>query len=182
MIDLQHFQAKTCLTAAGFLVADEKVLLVKHKKLKMWLAPGGHTEEDELPHQTAEREFWEETGIKVKAAPIGILRDSTTSQYLPTPITSNIHWVSKENFDSRLASEDHEKRVSTKLWPKGCEQHLGFLYLMEAVGSIEFTQNVEETDGIAWFSDSELDEIETIDDIRAEARLALKIAREYAKK
>ncbi len=182
MIDLQHFQAKICITAAGFLVENEKVLLIKHKKLKIWLAPGGHTESNELPHQTAEREFFEETGITVEAVPLGILKDSKTSQYLPMPISSNVHWVSRENYESRLASKNPEDRYPTALWPKGCEQHFGLLYLMRAIGSTEFTQNQEETDGIAWFSDAELDEIETLEDIRAEARLALKTERSYAKK
>ncbi len=58
---------KICFTAGGILIHHNKVLLIKHKKLNMWLTPGGHVDERELPHQTAEREFLEETGIKVKA-------------------------------------------------------------------------------------------------------------------
>jgi 8-oxo-dGTP pyrophosphatase MutT (NUDIX family) len=37
-----------------------------NKKLNMWLQPGGHIENDELPHETAIRECKEETGIDVK--------------------------------------------------------------------------------------------------------------------
>ncbi|MDQ5951652.1 MAG: hypothetical protein QG639_933, partial [Patescibacteria group bacterium] len=64
---VSDYDAHICLTVAGVLFYQRKVLLVKHKRLQIWLAPGGHIEDNELPHQAAEREFWEETGVKVKA-------------------------------------------------------------------------------------------------------------------
>ena len=40
-----------CFVATGYLVRDAKTLLLKHKKLGMWLPPGGHIEEElGLPH------------------------------------------------------------------------------------------------------------------------------------
>lgn len=42
-----------------------KVLLVKHGK-GHWAFPKGHAEAEELPEQTAKREFEEETGLKIK--------------------------------------------------------------------------------------------------------------------
>jgi len=87
---------KICYTAAGILIHADKVLLVKHKKLGIWLNPGGHIEAGELPHQAAEREFFEETGVKVQAVdPRGLLKD-TESQYIPSPILSmSIGFVKK---------------------------------------------------------------------------------------
>ncbi len=67
MADLQQYQAKICYTACGALIHKQKALLVKHKKLGIWLAPGGHMEEGEFPHQAAEREFWEEAGWMPKS-------------------------------------------------------------------------------------------------------------------
>ena len=67
MTDLLSAAARICVTAGGFLIQDHKVLLVKHKKLGFWLAPGGHLEPDELPHQAAEREVFEETQVQVQA-------------------------------------------------------------------------------------------------------------------
>ncbi|MCA9372860.1 NUDIX domain-containing protein, partial [Candidatus Woesebacteria bacterium] len=64
MPDLISKQAKLCYTAAGQVFHDGKLLLVKHRKLGFWLAPGGHLDPEELPHLGAEREVFEETGIR----------------------------------------------------------------------------------------------------------------------
>ena len=53
-------------TVAVFLVWEGKVLLHLHRKLGMWLPPGGHIERNELPDDTAVREVLEETGVKVE--------------------------------------------------------------------------------------------------------------------
>jgi 8-oxo-dGTP pyrophosphatase MutT (NUDIX family) len=51
-------------TVAVFVVWEGKVLLHLHRKLAMWLPPGGHIEEDELPDEAAVREVFEETGVE----------------------------------------------------------------------------------------------------------------------
>ena len=53
-------------TVAVFVVWEGKVLLHHHRKLGMWLPPGGHIERDELPDEAAVREVLEETGIEVE--------------------------------------------------------------------------------------------------------------------
>ena len=53
-------------TVAVFVVWDGKVLLHNHRKLGMWLPPGGHIERDELPDEAAVREVLEETGLEVE--------------------------------------------------------------------------------------------------------------------
>jgi 8-oxo-dGTP pyrophosphatase MutT (NUDIX family) len=55
-------------TVAVFVVRDGKVLLHWHRKLGMWLPPGGHIERDELPDEAAAREVFEETGVEVELA------------------------------------------------------------------------------------------------------------------
>ncbi len=52
-------------TVATFVVHDDKVLLLWHKKLSMWLPPGGHIDPHELPDEAAVREVLEETGLEV---------------------------------------------------------------------------------------------------------------------
>ncbi len=42
-----------------------KVLVLWHKKLGIWLYPGGHVDEGEMPHEAAVRETMEETGFRV---------------------------------------------------------------------------------------------------------------------
>lgn len=48
-----------------FVVHGNKTALHEHKKLELMLAPGGHIDRDELPHEAAEREVLEETGLDV---------------------------------------------------------------------------------------------------------------------
>ena len=55
-------------TVAVFVVHDGRVLLHLHKKLGMWLPPGGHIEEGELPDDAAVREVFEETGLRIELA------------------------------------------------------------------------------------------------------------------
>lgn len=54
--------------AASALVMDKdgKLLLLKHKKLGVWLYPGGHVEPHETPDETVIREVKEETGLDVE--------------------------------------------------------------------------------------------------------------------
>jgi 8-oxo-dGTP pyrophosphatase MutT (NUDIX family) len=53
-------------TVAVFVVWEGKVLLHLHRKLGIWLPPGGHIERDELPDDAALREVFEGTGIRVE--------------------------------------------------------------------------------------------------------------------
>ena len=63
---MTHQQTGRHFTVAVFVVWDGKVLLHRHRKLDMWLPPGGHIEQDELPDDAAVREVLEETGVEVE--------------------------------------------------------------------------------------------------------------------
>lgn len=56
-------------TATSYVVARERTLLLWHRKLSMWLPPGGHCEANEDPVQAACREAEEESGIAVEVIP-----------------------------------------------------------------------------------------------------------------
>ncbi len=53
------------LTATVYIVYKDKVLLHMHKKHNSLFPVGGHMNSDELPHETAIREAYEESGLKV---------------------------------------------------------------------------------------------------------------------
>lgn len=59
-------QLNRTLTSTVYIINDNKVLLHKHKKYNTLFPVGGHIEADELPHEAALREAYEESGLKVK--------------------------------------------------------------------------------------------------------------------
>ncbi|MEG2322003.1 MAG: NUDIX domain-containing protein [Bacilli bacterium] len=54
--------------ASAFVIdpINKKILLCHHQKFDCWVQPGGHIEENELPEETALRETYEETGVRIK--------------------------------------------------------------------------------------------------------------------
>ncbi|MST00004.1 MAG: NUDIX domain-containing protein [Pedosphaera sp.] len=61
-----HIHEKIDFTVAIFIVHQDKVLLIHHRKLDKWLPLGGHIELDEDPEQAALREAREESGLEVE--------------------------------------------------------------------------------------------------------------------
>ena len=53
-------------TATTFVVHEGRTLLLHHRKLGMWLPPGGHIDPHELPDRAAVREVREESGLEVE--------------------------------------------------------------------------------------------------------------------
>lgn len=53
-------------TATTFVIHQDRTLLLHHRKLMMWLPPGGHIDPHELPDQAALREVREESGLEVE--------------------------------------------------------------------------------------------------------------------
>jgi ADP-ribose pyrophosphatase YjhB (NUDIX family) len=51
-------------TVCGYLVHDNKTLLIKHKYLPIWTAPAGHVELNETPIEALFKEISEEAGIQ----------------------------------------------------------------------------------------------------------------------
>ena len=163
MAKLSEYKGKRCLTASGWLIYNDKVLFVKHALLGIWLSPGGHVEEHELPHLAAEREFFEETGIQVKvvsAHPEVVSAPETEN--LPLPFVYNVHWINPPG-----------QAKPSPTTGKICEQHYVFGFFVEPVSNMAdikiSDKGVEE---VRWFSRKELADVQTTNTIRNEAYYA----------
>ncbi|WP_026747339.1 NUDIX domain-containing protein [Leptotrichia trevisanii] len=64
--DLTNRKSKVHLSASAVVFKNDKCYFIKHPYLKTILLPAGHVEKDEIPLDTAIREFSEETGFFAK--------------------------------------------------------------------------------------------------------------------
>ena len=64
--DLTNRKSKVHLSASAVVFNKNKCYFIKHPYLKTILLPAGHVENDEIPLDTAIREFVEETGFFAK--------------------------------------------------------------------------------------------------------------------
>jgi 8-oxo-dGTP pyrophosphatase MutT (NUDIX family) len=117
---MAHIHEKIDFTVAIFVVHEQKVLLIHHRKLDKWLPLGGHIELDEDPEQAALREAREESGIDVELlgerppttepgtraliAPrfLDIHRISATHEHI-----GMIYWARPKRGQATLAAEEH---------------------------------------------------------------------------
>jgi 8-oxo-dGTP pyrophosphatase MutT (NUDIX family) len=56
------------VTGSGVVIGPRGVLLLEHRRLGIWLQPGGHIDPGETPWDAALRESREETGLEVSFA------------------------------------------------------------------------------------------------------------------
>jgi len=73
-------------TVSGFVVDADRTLLHWHRKLQIWLPPGGHVDPDEDPVQAVLREVREETGIDGEIVPHAALPAFTNIPQIPPPV------------------------------------------------------------------------------------------------
>lgn len=60
---MPHIHERIDWTVDVLIVHEDRVLLRKHDKYKVWLMVGGHIELDEGPEEAALREVQEEVGL-----------------------------------------------------------------------------------------------------------------------
>jgi len=117
------------------------MLLVYHKKLSKWVPPGGHLENNELPHECVLREVVEETGIRANFLPnsIRIKKLSQGEKQLPTPYCIL-----------------HEVIPKYKTTPK--HMHVDYIYLL--IARTEKTAMSHESMQMGWFSNKEIQKLD----------------------
>lgn len=125
---------KTDLVVAGYIIHENKVLLIHHRKLDIWIPPGGHIEKDETPDDAVRREFKEELNLDVEILNSNdIPEEGNITEQLAVPFHVNVHNVG-----------DHE--------------HCCFFYLCIPRNPNEIKVNRRELNDFKWFSPEELDQ------------------------
>jgi ADP-ribose pyrophosphatase YjhB (NUDIX family) len=72
-------------TVAVFVVHGGRVLLHRHRRLGLWLPPGGHIDPGELPDEAAVRETLEETGVAIELVEAPLALDTSAPPEEPSP-------------------------------------------------------------------------------------------------
>lgn len=141
---------KTDLVVAGYIIHDDKILLIHHGRLNLWLPPGGHIEKNETPDQAILREIKEEVNLDVE-----LLQRSNTpvegnvKQSLALPFAVNVH-----------PADDHD--------------HCCLFYLCKPKNPEELKIN-HELKGYEWFSLEDLEKDHVPIDVRNNGIEAFKL-------
>lgn len=137
-------------TVATFVLHEGKVLLLWHRKLSMWLPPGGHIEPHELPDEAAVREVKEETGLDVVLL----------SQPALPPIPGPLQLARPEGVQLEDIAPGH--------------QHIDLIYFARLADPSAFRPVAnDEVERVGWYGHSDLDRIPLTEEVHAWVEKAL---------
>lgn len=119
-------------TVTGFLIEGDRLALHWHRKLQIWLPPGGHIDPNEDMVQAVVREVREETGIAAEIVPHVALTAFTNIPQLPTPLAIIVADV-----------------------PDGPHQHIDMSYALRPIAGAERLPPEEHHDFI-WVTEAQL--------------------------
>lgn len=141
--------------ATVYIFAEQRVLLIYHRKLQKWLGAGGHLDANELPSEAAIREAIEETGIEVELlSDEHVWVECWNAKSIPRPYLCLLEEI--PSFGDQPA-----------------HQHIDNIYIGRAIGGEEKI-NHRETDGLRWFSWEEIQGLKEDQEIFVETKSVLK--------
>ncbi len=124
-------------------------LLIQHKQLGKWLAPGGHLEEGEEPHTGALREVREEIGKEGRV--INLL--ATPQVHTPTvPQLPSPFCVLAETIPAGPREGEHI--------------HIDFIYVVEIDPTATLSLSDAEISSAQWFAIDEIDNLDTYENVK----------------
>lgn len=142
-------------TATGVVINEKReVLLILHKKLGVWLPPGGHVEPNETPDTAVLREIFEETGVRATIAPNG--EDSSMGD----------EWAGVLAQPMCILLED--------IGMKGEHFHIDLVYRCSAQSQLGDANESEALD-MGWFGEDMLEKLDMYHNARAAVIKALRV-------
>ena len=126
-----------CASAYVIDPRTKKILLVKHKKYNKWVQPGGHVIEGEVPEETAMREVYEETKLKIQL--IGERFPRESDYIRPLGI--------QKNYGNNIT-------------------HVDIIYAAIPIRDTLVTYDPNESTSVGWFSREDLDHMDVFPDIK----------------
>lgn len=138
--------------ASGYLVKDNKVLLVHHKKFNKWTPPGGHLEENETPDQALIREWKEELNLDIEIIPAYKSAFIGDANATPVPMPFHID-LEREGFDV---------------------PHIGHFFYVKLLDENQLI-NIQESEihNAKWFSKEDMPNLSTFAQVRALVKYAI---------
>ena len=137
-------------TATTFIVLHDRTLLLHHRKLAIWVPPGGHIDLNELPHIAALREVWEETGLQAEL--LRAPQSLGNIEVLPQPECILLEDITPGH------------------------QHIDLIYFARVIGG-DLLPAERETLAAHWYSWEELANPEIAEDMRVLGRRAIEAVR-----
>ncbi len=98
--------------ACGICLMDNKLLLVNHRQLSkenFWAPPGGGIEFGELAGEALEREFLEETGLKIKCEELLFIAEFVNPPLHAVELFFKVDYIDgvlKKGFDPEMGPDD----------------------------------------------------------------------------
>lgn len=129
---MSHINELIDFTVVIYIVKNNEVLLINHKKLKKWLPLGGHIELDEDPEEAAIREAKEESGFDIEIVAEKPEIKDEFNKLLFRPEYLDIHKVG------------------------GQHRHVGIVYFARVKGG-DMKLAETEHNNIGWFSQKDLE-------------------------
>jgi len=143
---MENNKVKREFISTVYIVRDGKVLLTFNKNIKKFIPLGEHIEENELPCSSVIREAKEESGFDIELVNAREIKTRDLIQ----PIAIGLDRV----------KPDHH--------------HINISYIGKIIGGEQLKKSDENTE-LRWFSQEELNTLETFENIKEEALKAIKI-------
>ena len=121
-------------TVTGFVVHGDRTVLLWHRRLRMWVPPGGHVEAQEEPVSALLREIKEETGLRAQVVSPAPRFPFDYPAQVPPPYTI---------------------LVENSAEPGNPHQHIDLIYFLRSLDG-ERARPATSAEAVVWVSEAQL--------------------------